>query len=86
MVGVVILNYKNSRMTIKCLDSLLNLEVHEWEAVVVDNASGDGSAQQIRAAHPWVTVIESPENLGFAGGCCIGYEYFNAKGVRYLWL
>jgi hypothetical protein len=86
MVGIVLLNYKNPEMTIKCLNSLLNLEYADWEVVVVDNASRDGSVEKIRAAYPSVTVIESESNVGYSKGNRIGYEYFLEKRVGYLWL
>ena len=39
-----------------------------WELFVVDNASGDGSADMVEECFPWVEVIRSRENLGFSGG------------------
>jgi len=38
------------------------------EVLVVDNASTDGSAEMIEAEFPWVKLIKSAENLGFAKG------------------
>jgi N-acetylglucosaminyl-diphospho-decaprenol L-rhamnosyltransferase len=35
------------------------------EVVVVDNASGDGSAEMVRAEFPWVRLIANSENRGF---------------------
>jgi GT2 family glycosyltransferase len=40
--------------------------------VVVDNASGDGSVEMVRAAWPAVRVIEAGDNLGFARANNIG--------------
>jgi hypothetical protein len=42
------------------------------ECVVVDNASGDGTAEWVRAEHSWVRLVESPHNRGFARGCNLG--------------
>jgi GT2 family glycosyltransferase len=42
------------------------------ELVVVDNASRDGTAGVVRRAAPQASVVESKENLGFAGGCHAG--------------
>ena len=42
------------------------------EVIVVDNASRDGTPDVVRAAAPQATVVESKENLGFAGGCHAG--------------
>lgn len=47
------------------LRSLARLEVPGGPPlVVVDNASGDGTAAAVRAAHPRVTVLELPANAG----------------------
>jgi N-acetylglucosaminyl-diphospho-decaprenol L-rhamnosyltransferase len=42
------------------------------ELVIVDNASTDGTPERARALSERATVIETGENLGFAGGCHVG--------------
>lgn len=71
MVSIVIVNFRRPADTIACLESLraLSWPSEKLEVVVVDNASGDGSAERIRAEAPEAVVIEAKENLGFAGGC-----------------
>lgn len=39
-----------------------------WELLLLDNGSRDGTADWVRARHPWVRLVESPVNLGFAAG------------------
>ncbi len=36
------------------------------EVIVVDNASTDGSVEMVRKEFPWVRIIRSQQNLGFA--------------------
>ncbi|MET1074309.1 MAG: glycosyltransferase [Umezawaea sp.] len=74
VVSVVVVNYRGAEDTVTCLRALSELAypADRLEVVCVDNASGDGSAERIRAAVPGATVIEAPENLGFAGGCNLG--------------
>jgi GT2 family glycosyltransferase len=52
----------------------------------VDNGSTNDSVARIRAAHPETLLLESGENLGFAGGNNIGIRHALARGADYLWL
>ncbi len=71
-VAAVILNYRNSEETIECVKSLSESSYTALEITVVDNASGDGSADRIRIACPHVKVIENLKNGGYAGGMNFG--------------
>ena len=46
----------------------------ETELVVVDNGSGDGSAELVRREHPAAVLVELEENRGFGGGVNAGLE------------
>src|SRR5262245_60884183 len=48
-------------------DSLANAAI-DYQIVVVDNASADGTPDMLRAEHPEVMLIEAGRNVGFAGG------------------
>jgi len=73
-VVVVVLSWNGRTDTLACLDSLTAIDYPNWEVIVVDNGSEDGSVDAVRKAHPAVTVIESAENLGFAGGNNLGIQ------------
>ncbi len=67
-VAAIIVNYNAGGLLQQCVDALLNSTV-ETEITIVDNASGDGSAQKLRATHADQHAIEflfNPSNLGFA--------------------
>lgn len=52
-----------------CLSSLERVrEEARFEVLVIDNNSQDDSAGMVRERFPWVTLYESPVNLGFTGG------------------
>lgn len=63
---VIIVNWKQPELTIRACRSIAPQLGQGDRLVVVDNASGDGSAQQIREAG--FEVIEAPRNEGFAAG------------------
>jgi N-acetylglucosaminyl-diphospho-decaprenol L-rhamnosyltransferase len=69
--SVLIVTYRAAEAAIDCLTSLTPLTKGAdsdaaAEIIVVDNASGDGTAERIAARFPQVTLIEAGENLGFA--------------------
>jgi GT2 family glycosyltransferase len=55
-----------------CLQSVLSQDHPDFEVLVVDNASADGSAELVAAAFPQVRLIRNERNLGFAGGNNVG--------------
>ena len=64
---VIIISYNTVGMTLKAIKTLYaNTHDTQFDCVVFDNASTDGSAQAIAAAFPDVKLIASGQNLGFA--------------------
>ncbi len=77
-ISVSIINYRTGDLTLACVQSVLDdLDGINGDIVVVDNASGDGSDQQIAdwiAQHPDapVRLVKSDSNTGFSGGHNLG--------------
>lgn len=75
-VLAVTVNFRTAELALRAVGSLQRErnQVADLRAVVVDNASGDGSAERLRAALAegdlggWVRLVESPTNLGFGAG------------------
>lgn len=84
-VTVVLVSY-NSRGTLpRALDGLRS--PHDrglCDVVVVDNDSKDGSADYVRTAHPWVTLVEPKQNLGFGRGNNRGFPHARGEYVLLL--
>lgn len=74
MIAVVIVNYRTAGLTVAALESLAHERamLPALRAVVVDNASGDGSVEALRAAAArlgnWITVLPQDINGGFGWG------------------
>jgi hypothetical protein len=68
-LSVLIVTYNSARL-IGPLLSRLHADMADVaaEVVVVDNASADDTAALVRGGHPWVRLVASAENLGFAAG------------------
>jgi len=133
-VAIIVLNWNGWRDTIECLESLQRLTYPNYQIIVVDNGSTDGSVEKIKAwakgenkvktkfsnhnprAKPvyWVeynrevaeiggivekekklaefppsrrmVLIQTGENLGFAGGNNVGIKYALAQNSKYILL
>jgi GT2 family glycosyltransferase len=85
-IGVVIVNWNGWSNTLKSYQSLAACNHGNWTIFIVDNASSDGSAVMIRKHLPGATLIESAENLGFAGGCNLAISRIIELGLDYVFL
>lgn len=74
VVSVVLVNFRGTDDTIAAIRGLEELDwpADRSEVIVVENGSGDASAERIRRAHPNIHLVESRANLGFAGGSNLG--------------
>lgn len=59
-------------MLIDCLDSIQSGSSELPRVILIDNHSTDDSITQATKKFPWVDVISSKQNLGYAGGCNLG--------------
>lgn len=85
-VFVVLVNWNNARDTIDCIKSLESVSYGDFEVIVVDNGSTDGSTEDISQAFPETTIIRNNKNLGFAGGNNPGIKFALDKGADYVLL
>ncbi len=66
-VSVVVVTWNSRDAVLDCLDALrANPPSVPWEAVIVDNASTDGTVDAIRHAAPWARVMANIDNRGLA--------------------
>ena len=86
VVSVVLVNYRGAEDTITCLRAFDDVDwpADRLELIVVDNESGDGSAERIRTAVPGAHVVESGSNAGFAGGCNAGVAVATGEYVAFI--
>lgn len=74
LASIIILNWNGKEDTKECLLSLANLEYKDFEVILIDNASSDGSPKELEGFitenkffYP-IKFIKNNSNLGFAGG------------------
>jgi len=83
-VSLIIVNYNTKELIMDCLKSVYD-KTHDidFEVIVVDNASSDGSIELMKSEYPDVRLIENSDNLGFGKANNIGLK--SAKG-QYVFL
>ena len=81
-VAVLIVNYNSGSMLTRCLDALARQSWSDFDVVVVDNASHDGSADGIEGRYSNVRLIPAQTNLGFAAGNNLALQH--VRGAQWI--
>jgi len=79
-IDVIIVNYRTSGLTIKCVDSVIRSGITgERNIVVVDNDSPDDSIALLQAGLPQnVRIVAAEKNGGFGAGVNVGFHQTQA--------
>lgn len=73
--SVIVLNWNGRHLLEECLESVFSQNFRNFETIVVDNGSTDGSVELLQERWPGkIRVVALPSNIGFAGG--------NNAGIR----
>ena len=85
MIGIVILNYKNFCVTLRCVDSILkNPPSEEYQIIIVDNGSQNESIDVIKKEYSSIqnlSVCGLSQNHGFAAGNNYGISLCEKNGI-----
>ena len=73
-VTVIVLNWNGKDLTIECLESLKQVNYSNFNILVVDNGSTDGSVELLKEKFPEVSILVLEKNLGYAGGNNRGFN------------
>ena len=65
-VSVIIPNYNGMAYLEGVLSSLEQQAFQNFETILVDNGSSDGSVAFVMGNFPWVHIVELPDNFGFS--------------------
>jgi GT2 family glycosyltransferase len=83
-VSVVIINLNGRHFLDRCLDTVLAQTHPDFEIVLVDNGSADGSADFVRDRFPAVHLIDLPRNVGFCEANNVGIRATRSRFVATL--
>ena len=85
MLSVVIVTFNCRDLALACLRTLdAERPDVRLEAILVDNASADGTLAAVRREFPWVTPVDAGGNVGFARASNIGLSRTQGKHVLLL--
>lgn len=85
-MSVIIVNWNGWQDTVDCLESLSRAPATNMEVIVIDNGSTNDSVARLRDVALPFTLIETGENLGFAGGNNRGIQHALDAGTELIWL
>lgn len=84
-LSIIIISYNTEDILRDCLSSVItNTHDLDYEIIVIDNASSDGSVEMLRKEFPSVKIICNRENLGFAKANNQGIRIAKADNVLLL--
>lgn len=73
LTSVIVIVHDDKKYLKDCFLSVLNQDYPNYEVIMVDNASKDGSADFVRKHFPSVKIVRSSVNRGYSGGNNLGF-------------
>lgn len=84
-VSIIYVNYKTFSLIIDSIKSIKkNVIGVDYEIIVVDNASDDGSLELIKEHYSEVICVQASENLGFGRANNLGITYASGDFILFL--
>lgn len=86
--AAVVVTYNRKEKLINCIESLLRQTPEKPEILIIDNASTDGTHEEIQKYinSGVIKYFNTGENLGGAGGFAYGIKKAYKMGFKYIWL
>jgi GT2 family glycosyltransferase len=89
IVSIVIVNWNNKNLTRNCIESIFassgdKFKSGEYELIVIDNGSSDGSREYLRSIKECIKVIYNDSNIGYSPACNQGMKLASGKYVLLL--
>ncbi len=84
LVSVITVNYDQSEVTCEFLKSFANITYKNVEIFVVDNDSPNDNPDVIKERFPYINLLKTGKNLGFAGGNNVALPYCRGEYVLFI--
>ena len=83
-ISIIVPHQNNFKILKSCIDSLFQITYKDFEIIIIDDCSSDGSAEKIKKTYNDLIIKRNSKILGFAGSCNLGAQL--AKGLYLLFL
>lgn len=84
-LSIIIVNWNSAEYLRACLASIFSEESDvNFEVLVIDNGSYDGSGEMVRQKFPQVRFLQSPKNLGFAAANNLAFAFSAGRNLLFL--
>ncbi len=81
LVSVIILNYNAGDLLLNCVKSVFDTKYDNFEVIIVDNVSTDGSHLKCKEKFEKIHLIQNKKNLGYCEGNNVGIRTANGDYV-----
>ena len=83
-VHLIVLNWNDKEISKKCLSSIEKVSYSNYEVLIVDNNSQDGSVQFFKEHFPQYDILALDKNLKYAGGNNAAVDYLKPEEEDFL--
>ena len=83
-LAIVLVNWNSFDLTKDTIISLQAAIFQNFDIIVVDNGSMDGSGDALKSHFPYIILIKADDNKGFTGGNNLGMQYALDHGYTYI--
>lgn len=84
LVSIIIINYNGKSHLEKCLESLLKVNYTNFEIIIIDNNSTDGSVEFVKNNYSQIKIKKLEKNYGFAYPNNLGAKISNGDYLLFL--
>jgi GT2 family glycosyltransferase len=85
-VSVIVVNWNAREDTRECIESLERSNYRDFDIILIDNSSEDGSVEYLRGLFPNVTLVANSTNERFARASNAGMQLALERGAQYVFL
>lgn len=83
-IHLIVLNWNDKELSRKCLSSIEKVSYSNYEVLIVDNNSEDGSVEFFKQHFPNYDILSLKDNLKYAGGNNAAVDYLQPNEEDYL--